>query len=105
MKTRTIQVDPGHICADAIAEAAAVVDSGGLVAFPTETVYGIACKASQQSLRRLDHVKKRPSGKQYTLHIGSTGAVRRYVPHMSLRAEKLVAQGWPGPLTVVFELS
>lgn len=105
MKTDVIQVDPASVDSDVIARAAAVVDGGGLVAFPTETVYGIACSASTESLRRLDHIKKRPPGKHYTLHIGSPATVRRYVPHTSMRADKLMRKAWPGPLTIVFDVS
>lgn len=104
MQTEVIHVDMAALDAEVISRAAAVVDGGGLVAFPTETVYGIACTVSKESLRRLDHIKGRPQGKHYTLHIGSPATVRRYVPQMSMRADKLIRKAWPGPLTIVFEI-
>ncbi len=85
-------------------EAAQLLDAGGLVAFPTETVYGIGCRVRRDALSRLDAVKGRNAEKHYTLHIGSREAYRDYVPRVSLRAEKLIQGAWPGPLTLVFEL-
>lgn len=87
-----------------IKEAADCIDRGGLVVFPTETVYGIACKADQKSLARLDEIKKRDADKRYTLHIGDKDKVQDFVPALSLPAKKLVQNAWPGPLTIVFEL-
>lgn len=86
---------------DRIREAAKVIDDGGLVAFPTETVYGIACRAKSDSLARLSEVKGRDASKHYTLHIGQMEEYRRYVPRGGLRIEKLARQAWPGPLTLV----
>ena len=89
---------------DRIREAANVIDAGGLVAFPTETVYGIACRAKRDSLARLSEAKGREVSKHYTLHIGQMEEYRRYVPRAGLRADKLARRAWPGPLTLVFEL-
>jgi len=93
---------PGDL--DRIKEAAKVVEAGGLVAFPTETVYGIACRVHPQNLRRLDKIKGRDADKHYTLHIGQIDEYRKYVRRVDLRTEKLIRQGWPGPLTLVFEV-
>ncbi len=90
---------------DRIKKAAELIDDGGLVAFPTETVYGLACRAERGSLARLDRVKGRDASKHYTLHIGQLDQYRKYVPKVGIRAEKLIRQAWPGPLTLVFELS
>jgi protein-tyrosine phosphatase len=81
------------------------VDAGGLVVFPTETVYGIACKAESKSLERLDVVKQRNVDKRYTLHIGDKNKLSEYVPSLTMPAAKLVKNAWPGPLTIVFEIS
>jgi L-threonylcarbamoyladenylate synthase len=89
---------------DQIQKAAELVEAGGLVAFPTETVYGLACRAERSSLARLDRIKGRDANKQYTLHIGQIDEYRKYIPRIVLRAEKLIRQAWPGPLTLVFEL-
>ncbi|MBL7152484.1 MAG: threonylcarbamoyl-AMP synthase [Phycisphaerae bacterium] len=104
METKVVKVDGANVDPAKIQEAAALVDAGGLVAFPTETVYGIASRVSGETLRRLNEVKARDSGKAYTLHIGRRDEVGRYVPTIGLRAGKLIGKAWPGPLTIVFEL-
>jgi tRNA threonylcarbamoyl adenosine modification protein (Sua5/YciO/YrdC/YwlC family) len=110
MQTKIVKLNPWKIDAAEIREAAQVVDAGGLVAFPTETVYGIACRVETTSLAKLDNLKGRgPDGyatsKHYTLHIGKKANVEKYVPTIGLRTQKLIKNGWPGPLTIVFELA
>ena len=104
MKTKVLQLDAANIDSAKIDEAVALIDSGGLVAFPTETVYGIACRIKSDSLARLDEIKGRSAGKYYTLHIGRKSDVEKYVPTIGFKAQKLIQNAWPGPLTVVFEL-
>ena len=99
-----MKLDAGDVDVVKIREAAALIDGGGLVAFPTETVYGIACRVESESLARLDKLKGRTADKYYTLHIARKGSVSRYVPTIGLRAQKLISNAWPGPLTIVFAL-
>jgi L-threonylcarbamoyladenylate synthase len=110
MQTKIVKLDPAKIDAAEIKKAAQVIDAGGLVAFPTETVYGIACRVENNSLAKLNNLKGRNSdgsatGKYYTLHIGRKADVEKYVPTVGLKARKLIENGWPGPLTIVFELA
>jgi protein-tyrosine phosphatase len=93
---------PGDL--DRIKEAAKAVEAGGLVAFPTETVYGIACRVERAAIARLDRIKGRDAGKHYTLHIGQIDEYRKYAQRVGMRAEKLIRHAWPGPLTLVFAL-
>ncbi len=104
METKIIKLDATKIDSAGIKEAAAIIDAGGLVAFPTETVYGIACKVKSDSLAKLDDIKGRTADKFYTLHIVKSDSVDKYVPTLGLRARKLIQNAWPGPLTIVFEL-
>jgi len=104
MITKVIKLDVAKVDSAKISEAAAIIDSGGLVAFPTETVYGIGCRVKSDSLARLNDVKGRSADKYYTLHIGRKGDVEKYVPAMGFKAKKLIRNAWPGPLTIVFEL-
>jgi protein-tyrosine phosphatase len=104
MKTRIVQIDSIDSGIEDIRRAAEIVENGGLVAFPTETVYGIACLASPASLDKLDLAKGRTPDKRYTLHISSPDDLSQYVPSIGARAKKLIAKAWPGPLTVVFAL-
>ena len=103
METKVLKLDTARIDSAKIDEAAALIDSGGLVAFPTETVYGIACRVKNDSLARLNALKGRTAGKYYTLHISQKSDVKNYIPTIGLRAQKLIQNAWPGPLTIVFE--
>lgn len=105
MQTKIVKLDPARIDSAKVEEAAQLVDAGGLAAFPTETVYGIACRVETDSLTKLNNLKGRDSEKRYTLHIGQKSDVEKYVPAVGLRTKKLVKNGWPGPLTIVFELA
>ena len=83
-------------------EAARILRAGGLVVFPTETVYGLAADASNpQAIERLNQVKGRPPDKPYSLHVHDAAQVREYVPEVSRSAQRLMDQFWPGPLTIV----
>ncbi len=87
-----------------IRKASRLIEAGGLVAFPTETVYGIACRVGRDAFTRLNALKGRHPDKHYTLHIGQVDDYREYVPKVNLRTEKLIRRAWPGPLTLVFEI-
>ena len=104
MQTKIVKLDTDELDIAKIKEAAALIDAGGLVAFPTETVYGIACQVNTHSLTKLAKLKSRGPEKHYTLHISQKSDVKKYVPTVGLRAQKLTERAWPGPLTVVFEL-
>ena len=88
--------------ASAIAEAARVLRGGGLVAFPTETVYGLGADAANpKAIERLNQVKGRPPDKPYSLHLHSPDQMRPYVTAVPPAAARLIERFWPGPLTVV----
>jgi L-threonylcarbamoyladenylate synthase len=87
---------------DDLARAVAALRAGGLVAFPTETVYGLGCDAeSPEALRRLYAVKHRPADHPVIVHVGEPAALDRFAGDVSEAARTLVAELWPGPLTVV----
>lgn len=104
MQTKIVKLDSVEPEMAEIKSAAAVIDAGGLVAFPTETVYGIVCRVKAGSLDKLNRLKGRSLDKFYTLHIGQRTDVEKYVPVIGMRAQKLVKNAWLGPLTIVFEL-
>lgn len=104
MQTHIVKMDTANIDTDQIRQAAELIDSGGLVAFPTETVYGIACRVEKESLMKLGRLKGRNPDKHYTLHIADKADAAKYLPKIGLRGKKLIANVWPGPLTIVFEL-
>ncbi len=105
MRTETVRVDIEGSYRDAIALAASVLSGGGLVAFPTETVYGVAANAAiPEALSRLRQVKNRPDEKPFTVHVGDPGVLDRFVPAPSVLGRRLASKGWPGPLTLIFDV-
>ena len=104
MKTEIIRLSGSSDDAALIKNAAELIEQGGLVAFPTETVYGIGCIVQPNAIERLDKAKGRSSEKRYTLHVPDKAFLSQYLPNIPLRARKLVDKTWPGPLTIVFEL-
>ena len=91
---------------DAIAEAARVLRAGGLVAFPTETVYGLGADAtSDMAVAGIFKAKGRPSDHPLIVHVAAgikgTEALSRFAQPLPLFAQKLVQVFWPGPLTLI----
>lgn len=85
-----------------IEEAAALIRAGRLVAFPTETVYGLGASAlDAAAVRRIFEAKGRPETSPLIVHVSSTEMARRYVTAWPEAAERLAARHWPGPLTLV----
>lgn len=84
-----------------VARARTILERGGLIALPTETVYGLAARADlPAALARLALAKGRPSEMALTWHVGKADAIERF-PEVSAMARRLVAKYWPGPLTLV----
>lgn len=78
-----------------------VLASGGLVAFPTETVYGLgASAANEQAVARIFAAKGRPPGRALTVHLGDASGAPRWA-RWTADAEALAKRFWPGPLTLV----
>jgi L-threonylcarbamoyladenylate synthase len=105
MGTQTVKLDANKPDLKDLKYAAAAIDNGGLVVFPTETVYGIGCRVAPEPLAKLDALKERTVDKHYTLHIGPKLDVYKYVPSINPIGRQLIKKGWPGPLTIIFELS
>src|SRR5467141_1718607 len=93
--TRLMVADP-----TAIATAAQILAAGGLVAFPTETVYGLGADASNgEAVARLYDAKGRPAFNPLIAHVPDIAAARR-LARFDAAAARLAAQFWPGPLTL-----
>jgi L-threonylcarbamoyladenylate synthase len=85
-----------------IRRAAALIRSGKLVAFPTETVYGLGANAlDAEAVARIFRVKGRPASSPLIVHVHSPEAARELVTHWPPAAENLAREFWPGPLTIV----
>ena len=97
-----LKVNPSAVDPAAIQQAADHIRHGGLVAFPTETVYGLAADANNpNAIERLNRVKGRPPEKPYSLHVHSAAQVREYLDEVPPAAQRLMDKFWPGPLTIV----
>ncbi len=97
-----LKVNPSAVDPAAIQQAADHIRRGGLVAFPTETVYGLAADANNpKAIERLNRVKGRPPEKPYSLHVHSAAQVREYLDQVPPMAQRLMDKFWPGPLTIV----
>jgi L-threonylcarbamoyladenylate synthase len=85
-----------------IDQAIRILRSGGLVAFPTETVYGLGADATNaQAVRRIFEAKGRPSTNPLIAHVADVTVARRYALVWPDAAEQLARAFWPGPLTLV----
>ena len=99
---RTISLDGGAPERRAIDEAAAILRRGGLVAFPTETVYGLGANALDASaVARIFAAKGRPSYNPLIVHVPNEAAARALASEWPETASRLAHAFWPGPLTIV----
>ncbi|PKM51573.1 MAG: threonylcarbamoyl-AMP synthase [Firmicutes bacterium HGW-Firmicutes-7] len=103
MTTKIVKIDGEHINLHVIEEVATLLKQGGLVAFPTETVYGIGANAlNENSIKRIYEAKGRPSDNPLIVHIAQLSDVYKYVSEVSDISLKLMNKFWPGPLTLIF---
>jgi L-threonylcarbamoyladenylate synthase len=97
-----IAVNPTAPDPEVISQAAALLRRGEIVAFPTETVYGLGANALEESaVRRIFEAKGRPAHNPLIVHVASIEAARALTPGWSESAERLARRFWPGPLTLV----
>jgi len=88
----------------AINRAVAVLRAGGLIALPTETVYGLAADAdSEQAVRAIFAAKGRPANHPVIVHVLDARALRAWARAVPVAAQALAAAFWPGPLTLVLQ--
>jgi L-threonylcarbamoyladenylate synthase len=105
-KTLVLKVDSKNPEIGKIQIAADIIKKGGLVAFPTETVYGLGADAlNPKAVLALFQAKKRPLDNPPIVHVGDAKDVYRLVTDVAPKAEKLMKNFWPGPLTLIFERS
>jgi L-threonylcarbamoyladenylate synthase len=89
---------------EAVTRAAEVIRAGGLVAFPTETVYGLGADAlSPTAVARIFVAKERPRGNPLIVHVTDATALDEVTVRAPDRAREVLARFWPGPLTLVLE--
>ncbi len=106
MKTLHLTVDPGHLetreAEAALGCAAAILRAGGLVALPTETVYGLGANAlDRAAVERIFKAKQRPAWDPVIVHIASEAMLEGLVEEVGETARRLMKAFWPGPLTIL----
>jgi len=101
LKTELLYIDSSTYRPDQLTPALDILAAGGLVAFPTETVYGVgAAHGSEKALERLRSLKGRPDD-PFTLHIATREQLDAAEVTVSDLARRLIMRFWPGPLTLV----
>lgn len=106
METKIRKIDKNKIDEKIIEEAAEILREGGLVAFPTETVYGLGADALQEEAARKTYAAKgRPSDNPLIVHIADYDDLRKIAVNIPAETDMLAAHFWPGPLTMIFEKS
>lgn len=106
MKTLRLTVDPAHLesagAEEALTRAAEILRGGGLVALPTETVYGLGANAlDRAAVERIFEAKQRPSWDPIIVHIANEAMLEGLVRDVPEPARRLMNAFWPGPLTLL----
>ncbi|MGV8077950.1 MAG: L-threonylcarbamoyladenylate synthase [Methanosarcina sp.] len=103
VKTRVFRVSEENFEA-VLEEAAAIIRSGGTVAFPTETVYGLGADGlNPGAVRKIFEAKERPPGNPLSLLVHSREDLEKVAKNIPEKALKLMDSFWPGPLTIILE--
>lgn len=106
METRIEKIDKNRINEEVIREAGEILKSGGLVAFPTETVYGLGANALiEEAAKKTYAAKGRPSDNPLIVHIADYDDLKKIAVNIPPKTDALAAHFWPGPLTLIFEKS
>jgi tRNA threonylcarbamoyl adenosine modification protein (Sua5/YciO/YrdC/YwlC family) len=104
MSTRVVKINNDAPEKEKIKEAVEILRKGGLVAFPTETVYGLGVNFLDKSaVRKLHEVKNRAPDKNFTLLIANTRDVDNFAEEVLPAAYRLIDKFWPGPLTIILK--
>lgn len=106
METKIIKIDQENYFNKILNYPAKVLKEGGLVAFPTETVYGLGCNAlDEEAIGKIFEVKGRPGDNPLIIHISEIEMLDELVKDYSGIVKKVISKFWPGPLTIVFKSS
>lgn len=106
MKTKIVTIDPDHLDEALLKQAGQVIRKGGLVAFPTETVYGLGGDAlNPESSRKIYEAKGRPSDNPLIVHICCWEDLKQIVSRIPEQAKEAARAFWPGPLTMILPKS
>ncbi len=102
IKTKIVKVDPNNIDYDIIKEAAQIINNGGTVVFPTETVYGIGADAlNDEAVDKIFKAKGRPQDNPLIVHIANFDDLYDLTTKVSDKVKLLADKYWPGPMTMI----
>lgn len=102
--TRMISVDPLHPTSDSLQDAVDLLQKGEVVAFPTETVYGLGADATNpHAVAKIYAAKKRPADNPLIIHFATIEAITPYLAEIPQIFHSLAEKFWPGPLTLVLK--
>ena len=102
--TKIIKINPANIDTDLLAQAADVIKHGGLVAFPTETVYGLGADTfNEKAVENIFRAKGRPMDNPLISHIADISELERFAREIPDSALKLANEFWGGPLTIILK--
>ncbi len=103
---RVIRVDPLDPQPELLAQAAAVIHRGGVIAFPTETYYGLGADAlNRQAIERIYTIKGRDRTKLILILVEARARISEFVKPFPPMVERLMETFWPGPLTILFQVN
>ncbi|MFB5628837.1 MAG: L-threonylcarbamoyladenylate synthase [Nitrosarchaeum sp.] len=106
MQTRIIKINPKKPEIKKIKESVSILRKGGIVAFPTETVYGLGADGlNPNAIKKIFQAKKRPNDNPLIFHISNKDDIKKFAKNIPPEAEKLIEKFWPGPLTLVLKKS
>ena len=104
MKAEILKINPDNMDLEEMNRAGKILKKGGLVAFPTETVYGLGGNAlDAQSSEKIYRAKGRPSDNPLIVHIADMEHLFPIVEQVPQKAVRLAEKFWPGPLTMIFK--
>lgn len=104
INTKIVKVDPENIDYNIIKEAAGIINRGGIVVFPTETVYGIGADAlNDEAVSKIFEAKGRPQDNPLIVHIAKIEDLYDLVRQVPKNAKLLAKKFWPGPLTMILD--
>ena len=102
MKTTRVIVDNNVNKIQVYTQAVEKLKIGEVIAFPTETVYGLgAIATNEQAVAKIFEAKGRPSDNPLIVHVGESRHILRYVNEVTIKAQKCIDAFWPGPLTLI----
>ncbi len=106
MHTKEIKINPNSIDNALAAQAGEILATGGIVAFPTETVYGLGANAlDEKAVKKIFIAKGRPSDNPLIVHIADMQEVAPLVAHIPEKAKLLMQHFWPGPISIIMKKS